>query len=42
MDIEHDYIDTAYGMYRNVRKAAKCLSMDAATYVRKRRKYGGS
>ncbi|MDR1621113.1 MAG: sigma 54-interacting transcriptional regulator [Synergistaceae bacterium] len=42
MDIERDYIDTAYGMYRNVRKAANSLSMDAATYVRKRRKYGGS
>ncbi|MDR2179249.1 MAG: sigma 54-interacting transcriptional regulator [Synergistaceae bacterium] len=42
MDIEHEYIETAYNIYRNVRKAAKSLSMDAATYVRKRRKYGGS
>ena len=42
MEIERDYIDTAYNMYRNVRKAAKSLSMDAATYVRKRRKYGSS
>jgi PAS domain S-box-containing protein len=42
MDIERDYIDTAYNMYRNVRRAAKSLSMDAATYVRKRRKYGNS
>jgi PAS domain S-box-containing protein len=42
MDIERDYINTAYEMYRNVRKAAKSLSMDAATYVRKRRKYGNS
>jgi PAS domain S-box-containing protein len=40
MEIERDYIDTAYHMHRNVRKAAKSLSMDAATYVRKRRKYG--
>jgi transcriptional regulator with PAS, ATPase and Fis domain len=42
MDIERDYIDAAYRMYYNVRKAAKSLSMDAATYVRKRRKYGVS
>jgi PAS domain S-box-containing protein len=42
MNIERDYIDTAYQVYRNVRKAAQSLSMDAATYVRKRRKYGAS
>jgi PAS domain S-box-containing protein len=42
MNIERDYIDTAYSMHRNVRKAAKSLSMDAATFVRKRRKYGNS
>jgi len=39
-DIEADYIRNAYKKHKNVRRAAKSLSMDAATYVRKRKKYG--
>lgn len=38
-NIEADYILRAYDKHRNVRRAAKSLSMDAATYVRKRKKY---
>ena len=38
-DLEYEYILRAYEKYHNVRKAAGCLSMDAATYVRKRKKY---
>ncbi|MCL1991494.1 MAG: sigma 54-interacting transcriptional regulator [Spirochaetes bacterium] len=37
--IEADYIHQAYEKHRNVRRAAKSLAMDAATYIRKRKKY---
>ena len=37
--IEEGYIRRAYEKHRNVRKAAKSLLMDPATYVRKRKKY---
>jgi len=37
--IEADYVLQAYNKYQNVRKAAQSLSLDAATYVRKRKKY---
>ena len=38
-DIEADYILQAYKKHKNIRRAAKSLSMDAATYVRKKKKY---
>jgi len=38
-NIESDYIHQAYNKHKNIRRAAKSLSMDAATYVRKRKKY---
>ncbi|SMC60271.1 sigma-54 interaction domain-containing protein [Papillibacter cinnamivorans] len=37
--VEKDCIDRAYRTYGNVRKAAKSLGMDPATFSRKRRKY---
>ena len=37
--LESSYIEQAYQKHRNIRRAAKSLSMDAATYVRKRKKY---
>ena len=37
--LELDYIERAYGKTGNVRDAAKSLGMDAATFVRKRKKY---
>ncbi|MEA4852984.1 MAG: sigma 54-interacting transcriptional regulator [Christensenella sp.] len=37
--IELDYINNAYEHWGNVREAAKSLGMDAATFVRKRKKY---
>lgn len=41
-NIEANYIHQAYNKYRNIRRAAKSLSMDPATYVRKRKKYGNA
>ena len=38
-DIESNYIHKAYRNHKNIRRAAKSLSMDAATYVRKKKKY---
>ena len=37
--MELDYINHAYEQWGNVRDAAKSLGMDAATFVRKRKKY---
>ena len=37
--MELDYINHAYQRWGNVRDAAKSLNMDAATFVRKRKKY---
>ena len=37
--LELDYIERAYQRAGNVRDAAKSLGMDAATFVRKRKKY---
>jgi len=37
--LEMDYITQAYQKYGNVRDAARSLGMDAATFVRKRKKY---
>ncbi|MEA5004404.1 MAG: sigma 54-interacting transcriptional regulator [Christensenella sp.] len=37
--MELDYINHAYQRWGNVRDAAKSLGMDAATFVRKRKKY---
>ncbi|WP_302760477.1 sigma-54 interaction domain-containing protein [Christensenella hongkongensis] len=37
--MELDYINHAYEQWGNVRNAAKSLGMDAATFVRKRKKY---
>ena len=37
--IELDYINQAYKKWGNVRDAAKSLGMDAATFVRKRKKF---
>lgn len=37
--LELDYIERAYQKAGNVRNAAKSLGMDAATFVRKRKKY---
>ncbi len=39
--LEMKYMSRAYQKYGNVRGAAKSLGMDAATFVRKRQKYGG-
>jgi PAS domain S-box-containing protein len=37
--IESDYINQAYEKHQSIRKAADFLSMDPATYLRKREKY---
>ncbi len=37
--LELSYIDRAYERFHNVRAAAESLQMDAATFVRKRKKY---
>jgi PAS domain S-box-containing protein len=38
-EVEMKLIDSAYKKYGNVRDAAKALGIDAATFVRKRKKY---
>lgn len=38
-EIEQEYIYLAYEKHRNIRQAAKSLSMDAATYLRRKQKY---
>ena len=39
--LEMQYIEAAYKKYGNVREAAASLGMDASTFVRKRKRYGG-
>jgi PAS domain S-box-containing protein len=38
-DIEAEYIKHAYKIYKNIRRAAACLSMNPATFLRKMKKY---
>ena len=38
-DKEAEYIRHAYKMYKNIRRAATCLAMNPATFLRKLRKY---
>jgi PAS domain S-box-containing protein len=38
-DIEAEYILHAYKIHNNIRRAAACLEMDPATFLRKMRKY---
>jgi transcriptional regulator with PAS, ATPase and Fis domain len=39
MRVEREYIRHAYAVHGNIRKAAASLCMDAATYLRRKRKY---
>lgn len=38
-EVESGYIRQAYETHRNIRRAARCLSMDTTTYARKKKKY---
>jgi PAS domain S-box-containing protein len=38
-DKEAEYIKHAYKMYKNIRRAAACLAMNPATFLRKMKKY---
>jgi PAS domain S-box-containing protein len=38
-DIEGEYIKQAYNIHKNIRRAATCLAMNPATFLRKLKKY---